>query len=263
MNKKLLSLLVALVAMFGCLGSMQAQNWTWTGETPSSGNAYALCAELNGVKKFLNDNNGFDDVPTVIWNMTGDFPGDSNEKNNTGYSLTSDNNKQIAIYATRGGFLNLTTYRHFTSSGEGYTGNDVILVSSGSEGGPYNILRTNKSGNNYNGDRNVVVENWSISIGANATNCWYFYSKIQVDLRNDYISTYKDAQELSETFEEGTVPDVLSQALTTCASANKDNAGTQIKILEDAMKEAAQKFNVKVVVTTNNSSVELSRSQTA
>lgn len=50
MNKKLLCLVVALVAMFGCLGSMQAQNWKWVSQQPTAGSFY-LYNPAN--KKFL------------------------------------------------------------------------------------------------------------------------------------------------------------------------------------------------------------------
>lgn len=40
MNKKLLCLVVALVAMFGCLGSVQAQNWKWVSQQPAAGSFY-------------------------------------------------------------------------------------------------------------------------------------------------------------------------------------------------------------------------------
>lgn len=70
MNRKLLSLLVTLVAMFGCLGSLQAQNIAWTNDGNPNGQFYLYSVKTG---YFLCGGKGMvDPASASVWHVESD-----------------------------------------------------------------------------------------------------------------------------------------------------------------------------------------------
>lgn len=118
------------------------------GTTPVSGESYYLYSTVQ--KKFMNDNNGFDANPTVLWTVSGNFPG--NADGSSSFSLTSANGKQFAMYRS-GNFWN---YQYnVVSNAEGKSGSEIALAAAQDANGCYSFCRAKKS-ENWSGDRNVA-----------------------------------------------------------------------------------------------------------
>lgn len=242
MNRKLLSLLVTLVAMFGCLGSLQAQEWTWTGETPSSGNSYYIYTVNQ--KKFLNDNNGLDATPSVQWKIGGTF--------SSKYTLTSANNKQFAMYRS-GNFWNYSY--NIVTNATSKSGSDVNLKSDLSDG-KYSFYRESKD-NNWSGDRNVASTSTGIKRAKDSSFEWYFITTNQVDVYNNNYANYTSAYEAANTLKQqlgNNTPDRLDNAISTYATVNYTTIVTAITELQAATQAAATTFytNVSIVNKTES-----------
>lgn len=224
MKRKFIFLWVLLIAL--CV-QVSAQNWTWTGETPTSGNSYYLLADLNdGVARFLNNTtNSFDSEPKVIWRMGGTF--------STSYTLTSAGGK----FAIRKPFSSTTVETDSNRSGD-----DVTLSSNGSSSDKYTIYRSKTF--SLGGNRNIAVNSSGISTASSATQCWRFVSEAEAAAYDNYIAAWTKLNALSVANPSMPKASEVSSALST--ATNYSNAASNTKTLNDlytACFEAATKAN--------------------
>lgn len=162
MKQKVLFLMMLL-----CLVVGKANAQTFITETPTFGSSYYIYTVNQ--RKFLNDNNGLDATPNVLWKIGGTF--------NSNYTLTSANSKQFAMY--RSGSVGNRVYNVVTNA-TGQSGNNVNLTSALSNG-KYSIYRQSKNGSNWSGDRNVVSTQTGITRQSDASYEWCFVSQDQID----------------------------------------------------------------------------------
>lgn len=202
--------------------SVQAQTWTWTGETPAAGNSYYIYTVNQ--KKFLNDNNGLDSSPTILWTIGGTF--------SSNYTLTSSNSKQFAMY--RSGSIGNRVYNVVTNA-TGQSGDNVNLESALSDG-KYSIYRQSKTGSNWSGDRNVVSTSTGITRQSDASYEWKFITQDQVNARAKYITAWNT---LSPCAGEKPISldlkNRIAEALT--AEVNYSNYGNKINEINTLVTE--------------------------
>lgn len=178
MTRKLLFLWALLITF--CT-SVSAQNWTWTGETPSSGNSYYIYTTKQN--KFLNDNNGLDATPNILWTIGGTFA--------SNYTLTSSYSKQFAMY--RSGNIFNYSYNVVTNA-TNQSGNNVNLSSALTDG-KYSIYRNNTT--NWSGGRNVVSTSTGITRQSDASYEWYFITESQVAAKDAYLTAWNELNKYS------------------------------------------------------------------
>lgn len=217
MNKKLLCLVVALVAMFGCLGSMQAQNWK--GSTPTAGGKYYLAVKVgDGSLRFLNESTGFDSEPKVLWEVGGNFPG--NPDGSSSYTLTSGGGKTFSIYDNWGARISTSQ----TMNG------DNIKLASNKQGNLYSICRYKKI-SSIVGNRNVVVsDNGGLSIGSEPTYCWLFISPDEAEAYVRYVTAFQKYKSVIGNVNNKGVFDF---------EVSKDNAEEKIQEINDLCSETS------------------------
>ena len=148
--------------------------WIWAQDIVSASNSYYLYSTVSG---FLNDNNGFDNVPTILWTIGGTPL--------TSYTLTSSNSKMVAIYDE--------SFQSNISSNKTDKSGDDVLMASSLEDGYFSLYRSNVLkiwGITVN--RNVYTVNGGLAIQADASYEWVFVSPAQVEASEAYVeaSTY-------------------------------------------------------------------------
>lgn len=205
-----------------------AGQWEWIGETPSSGNAYYLYADVNGLaNKFLNDNNGFDATPTVEWTMGETF--------SSSYTLTSNNGKNFALYRQ-------SSTNYVKTDATGKSGQDILLASAGT--GTYTIYRANKFSR---GDRNVQVTSSGLTgtCQSNPTSCWKFISsnqKSKYDRFSDYTTAFNTAKGYLTKELSSSLRDQLISTLNDCkGTVNYNNIEGFISQL-NGISEACENY---------------------
>lgn len=223
-----------LLLAFACLGSMgaNAQTWEWTGETPVNGSTEAYYLYSSNQKRFLNDNNGLDVTPTVTWtigtsNGSG-FPGKTD--GSSGFSLTSNNSKQFAMYR-------INNSNKVETNATGKSGSDINLCSAKSEefGEFYSICRSSKN-DNWSGNRNIGSNANGIEITKDAVYEWLFVAQSSVDDYNTYYPTYKAAYDAVKAYDGNSLlssglKDKVTNALTTYETANVGNVTSHTSFL--------------------------------
>ena len=143
--------------------------WIWQQDEVSSGNSYYIYSSTSG---FLNDADGFDSSPTLLWTVGGTAL--------SKYSLTASSGKTLSIYDNDWKW-------NVTTSGT-YSGGDINLESSLSDG-YYSIWREGGAhmtfgyGSYYVASKNGALEMWS-----SASYEWLFVSSAQKAAYDSYIA---------------------------------------------------------------------------
>lgn len=127
-----------------CAATLNAMAWSWTGTAPEAGSSYYLYTLKQN--KFVNDADGLDAAPAVLWTIGG--------TPTSNYTMTSADGKQFAMYRTGG--ITSRVY-HVETSATGKSGSDINMSSDWNDGAKaYTLYRQDKN-TNWGVDRNVTT----------------------------------------------------------------------------------------------------------
>ncbi|MCQ2255516.1 MAG: hypothetical protein MJZ29_08460 [Bacteroidaceae bacterium] len=226
MTRKLLFLWAMLLSLFT---SVNAQNWTWTGETAAAGDFYLYNV---GFKGFLNYAGSVsvsaNNTPTSMWKFS---------NASSGNISTSYNNKTYYIYVEKTGTGGSASIRTNTAT--------VTIAPSSITSGAYKIQHTKTgigSGTRYFNVENATKVSAASTNGVN--NDWYLISEAQKTAHDNYIVAWTKLNALSSI--NPSMPKAAEVSNALAAATNYDNAAENTKTLNDLLTacfKAATKEN--------------------
>lgn len=167
-----------------CATTLSAMAWTWVGQAPQSGESYYLYTKNQD--KFVNDANGLDGTPTVLWTIGG-TPTDN-------YTLTSAAGNQFAMYRVQTGTIPfigtpIYSYNVYTNATD-KSGADINMSSSwNEEAQAYSLYRQDKN-TNWSGDRNVASTASGLKVNKDASAEFRFVTEAEATAYANRVITF-------------------------------------------------------------------------
>ena len=151
--------------------------WIWQTDDVTSGNNYYVYSTVSG---FLNDADGFDTNPTVLWNVGGKF--------NSEFSLTATSGKTLAIYDK--------DWKWNVKTSSTYSDGNITLDSNYSDG-YYSLFRKGGAHATFGyGSYFVGSNNGSLEMRSSDSFEWQFISPAQ----KAAYDSYQEASDLVGTY---------------------------------------------------------------
>ena len=226
-----------------------AATWKWKGSTPSNNKQYYIYTKNQ--LKYLNDANGWDATPTVLWTFSGSFGNESGQY----FTLTSSNGKHLTMYRE---YTIIPFWTHYIKTDD--TNQEGVNIqmntAKDNETGYYSLYRANKT-ENWDTDRNLHSTLSFLDKQNDASYEFLWITQDEIDAKQYYFDAQDAIQTLVSTYS-GEEVDALKVAMVSVLAENDYNSSNSYSERVTNLKEVIANCNSFVAAETHEYTLTVS-----